>query len=112
MFTQLCEEVPKDMQRLEFQFRGHVIKDSEKQGSEAQGACATFCQGLLTYMKSRFTDGGADVLSAMCGVFDPAVVASVEKERFESCLEKLHYYRASPLSSCRTTQMCLSTHNA
>jgi hypothetical protein len=99
MFSKFRQEVPKEVNEgvngCEFEFRGHVVKDSEKQRADAQGACVKFGQNLLTNLKSRFAEkGDADVMSAMCGVFEPSVFAGegLEAEWFESCVEKVADY--------------------
>ena len=60
-----------------FEFKGHTIRDSSKQRDEAISACEKFVSGVIVNLRDRFVSkGDGQVMSAMCSLFDPSLIAS------------------------------------
>ncbi|XP_048763590.2 zinc finger protein 862-like [Ostrea edulis] len=56
-----------------FEFKGHNIRDSAQQRSEASSACSQFVGLVIDNLRSRFTEeGDATVLRALTQLFDPS----------------------------------------
>ena len=70
-----------------FEFHGHIIKDSEKQRVESEKCCVQFGQKLLENLRERFADvGDSKILRAFCSLFDPVVFVS-EGEVLDECIK-------------------------
>nr|XP_022317923.1 zinc finger protein 862-like [Crassostrea virginica] len=66
---------PSGLRTLEF--KGHTIRDSSKQRDEAISACEKFVSGVIVNLRDRFVSkGDGQVMSAMCSLFDPSLIAS------------------------------------
>jgi hypothetical protein len=60
-----------------FEFQGHTLRDSAKQREEAVSACDKFIVGVMENLKDRFVcEGDSKIMSALCAVFQPSVIAS------------------------------------
>ena len=60
-----------------FEFKGHTIRDSSKQRDEAVSVCKKFVSAVIVNLRDRFVSkGDGQVMSAMCSLFDPSLIAS------------------------------------
>ncbi|KAJ8314504.1 hypothetical protein KUTeg_006654 [Tegillarca granosa] len=73
------EPVVDEMGTCSFQFRGHTIRDSASQRSEAVSACEIFVSNVIDNLKDRFTEKGD--ASILCALNNPScLVEAVEED--------------------------------
>ena len=82
-----------------FEYKGHTVRDSAQQRSEASSACSQFIDLTVDNLRSRFTDeGDASVLGALTQLFDPSLYSMTETD--SSTLSEVSGVVSSFLSSC------------
>ena len=64
--------------QYEFEYDGHILKDSYKQRQEAESICRQFIESILINLESRFDKSGdSAILSAIQNLFTPSTIAKV-----------------------------------
>ncbi|KAJ8314507.1 LOW QUALITY PROTEIN: hypothetical protein KUTeg_006657 [Tegillarca granosa] len=97
------EPVVDEMGTCSFQFRGHTIRDSASQRSEAVSACEIFVSNVIDNLKDRFTEkGDASILCALNKFFSPScLVEAVEEDVVSEVVSYLCNCMAGSKSECR-----------
>lgn len=89
-----------------FEYKGHTIRDSQQQRSEAVSVCHQFVKNVVSNLRDRFTDeGDARVLNSMTQLFDPLTyIHSVDGDVFTDIISRLSGY-LSVCSKCKESEV-------
>ncbi|KAJ8313839.1 hypothetical protein KUTeg_008400 [Tegillarca granosa] len=85
-----------------FNFKGHIVKDSDKQRSDAESACSYFVTNLVSNLNARFSSNqDTSVLLSMCQIFYPLVFAKPASDLFLNSVNEVAVFQAST-STCKS----------